>query len=264
MTAATSSEAADAGYTLGVPSAPTLRLSSDAAANAWLSSNALYPAMAVVAPGWDVATNAASSLQAVAGEETVKLAAAEAGFAIERTKPEYYLGDLVSPPPRVDWTATYERFVRDGTVGFLFDAAGQRVYATLGGTVRFTWVLENGSAVEMTYVVSSCCSGRPRRIYWTDHPYNGPPIDLSGKFVKFYGPDELVKPTYGVYTNETAGMTQVLTNRVVSGLYNDPSTKMLYAYGEMQGQVVMAYYDTGTFERLLHVQSRRSRSAAPS
>ena len=78
LTAATSSEAADAGYTLGVPSAPTLRLSSDADANAWLSSNALYPAMAVVAPGWDVATNAASSLQAVAGEETVKLAAAEA------------------------------------------------------------------------------------------------------------------------------------------------------------------------------------------
>ena len=255
LTAATASEAADAGFTLGVPSAPTLRLSSDAAANAWLSSNALYPAMAVVAPGWDVATNAASSLQAVAGEETVKLAAAEAGFAIERTKPEYYLGDLVSPPPRVDWTATYERFVRDGTVGFLFDAAGQRVYATLGGTVRFTWVLENGSAVEMTYVVSSCCSGRPRRIYWTDHPYNGPPIDLSGKFVKFYGPDELVKPAYGVYTNETAGMAQVLTNRVVSGLYNDPSTKMLYAYGELQGQVVMAYYDTGTFERLLHVQT---------
>ena len=252
LSAAASSEAADAGYTLGVPAAPTLRLSANAAANAWLSANPNYPAMAIVA----AATNAAAiSAQVVAGADRVSLAAAEAGFPLERTKPEYYLGDAIDPPPGVDWPATYARFLADNPAGFLFDPTGQRVYATLGGSVRFTWILADGSETEMTYIVSSSCSGRPRRIYWTDYPYNGPAIDLSGKFVKFFGPDELVKPVYGVYTNEVGGMSQVLTNRVVSGLYYDSSTKMLYAYGQLQGQVVMAYYDTGTYDRLLHVQT---------
>ncbi len=241
--------AADAGYTLGVPSAPTLRLGGD---NAWLSANPNYPVMSIVAPG---PSALALSAQTVAGVERVALTAAEAGFPLERTKPEYYLGDQIDAPELVDWPATYTRYLADKPDGFLFDPTGQRVFATLGGTTQFTWVLTDGTSIDMTYVVSSSCAGRPRRIYWTDNPYNGPAIDLSGKFVKFFGPEELLKPVLGIYTNSAAGVEQVLTNRVVSGLYYDNATKMLYAYGELQGQVVMAYYDTGTYERLLHVQT---------
>ena len=87
--AAVAARGADAGFTLGVPGAPVLKNTASTNDKKWRSSNALYTAMAVVAPGWDVATHAAPSLQAVPGEETVKRAAAEAGFAIERTKPEY-------------------------------------------------------------------------------------------------------------------------------------------------------------------------------
>ena len=107
----------------------------------------------------------------------------------------------------------------------------------------------------MTYVTSASCSGRPRRIYWTDEPYNAPAVNLSGKFVKFFGSAELLTPRFGVQTNTAGGISQVLTNRVVSGLVLDSSSHMLNAYGELQGQVVMAYYDTGTFEHLLHVQA---------
>ena len=250
LLALTCARAADAGYTLGVPGAPTLRMSADAGDNAWLSANPNYPAMAIVAPGGADAT----SLRTEAGADPMKLVSSEAGFPIERTKPEYYLGDVIEPPNNVNWAATYDKFLSDHTDGFLFDSAGRRVFATLGGAVRFTWVLEGGAEVPMTYVVSAACTGRPRRIYWTDYPYNAPAVDLTGKFVKFYGPDELLKPVYGVYTNSAAGIEQVLTNRVVSGLCLDPATSMLYAYGRLQGQVVMAYYDTGTYERLLHVQ----------
>ena len=250
LLALTCARAADAGYTLGVPGAPTLRMSADAGDNAWLSANPNYPAMAIVAPGGADAT----SLRTEAGADPMKLVSSETGFPIERTKPEYYLGDVIEPPNNVNWAATYDKFLSDHTEGFLFDSAGRRVFATLGGAVRFTWVLEGGAEVPMTYVVSAACTGRPRRIYWTDYPYNAPAVDLTGKFVKFYGPDELLKPVYGVYTNSAAGIEQVLTNRVVSGLCLDPATSMLYAYGRLQGQVVMAYYDTGTYERLLHVQ----------
>ena len=64
---AATSEAADAGYTLGVPGAPVLRLNASAADNAWLSANPNYPAMSVVAPG----AARALSHQSIAGEERV-------------------------------------------------------------------------------------------------------------------------------------------------------------------------------------------------
>ena len=248
--ASASAGAADAGYTLGVPGAPRLRDTSSAEANAWLSANVAYPAMSVVAPG----TNTAVSAATVAGADRVTLAANEAGFALERTKPEYYLGDRIEPPDNVDWSATYDKFVADGTAGLLFDPAGEAVYVTIGGMRRMAWILKDGTTNEMSYVTSPACSGRPRRIYWTDDPYNAPAIDLSGKFVRFFGSDELLVPKYGVYTNSTAGIEQILTNRVVSGVVLDKTTHMLMAYGELQGQFVMAYYDTGTYERMLHVQ----------
>ncbi len=245
--AAAVARAADSSFTLGVPGAPGMSVGG----STWQTANPNYPAMSVVAP----ASRDAQSSHEIAGEETVRLAASEAGFPIERTKPEYYLGDVVQPPPGVDWPATYHNFTTNDTHGFLFDPAGQRVFVTSGGTLRFDWVLTDGSVAEMSYVTSPSCSGRPRRIYWTDYPYNGPPVDLRGKFTKFFGPDALLKPVYGVYTNSAGGIEQVLTNRVVSGLWYDQSTRMLYAYGQLEGQVVMAYYDSGTCEKLLHVQT---------
>ncbi|MBQ3811175.1 MAG: hypothetical protein II839_10200 [Kiritimatiellae bacterium] len=248
--AAASAGAADAGYTLGVPGAPVLLKTSDTNENAWLSANAVYPAMAIGA-----ITDVRLSAQSVAGEERVRLVASEGGFPLERTKPEYYLGDQIEAPEGTDWTKTYEEYVAHGSdPAFLFDPAGERVFAAQGGTQVFTWYLAGGSSVEMTYVLAPSCQGRPRRIYWTDYPYNGPAIDLSGKFTKFFGSASLVEPVYGVYTNNAAGMAQVISNRVVSGLFVDSSTKLLYAYGQLQGQVLMAYYETGTFEKILHVQ----------
>ena len=111
LLALTCARAADAGYTLGVPGAPTLRMSADAGDNAWLSANPNYPAMAIVAPGGADAT----SLRTEAGADPMKLVSSEAGFPIERTKPEYYLGDVIEPPNNVNWAATYDKFLSDHT-----------------------------------------------------------------------------------------------------------------------------------------------------
>jgi len=242
--------AADAAFSIGVPGAPRIRATTNAGANAWLSANTAFPAMAIVTPG----TNTAISAKAVTGAERVRLAANEAGFPVERTKPEYYLGDRIEPPDNVDWNATYDKFVADGTTGLLFDTNDRAVYVTQGGTRTISWVLTTGKTNLMSYVTSAACTGRPRRIFWTDYPYNAPSIDLSGKFVRFFGSDEILKPVYGDYETSAGGIPQTITNRIVRGLVLDPTTKMLSAYGEMQGQVVMAYYDTGTYERMLHVQ----------
>jgi len=246
--------AADAGFTLGTPRPARICNTPNASGNAWLSANVVYSAMATVAPSTNgVATSAAT----VAGAPAVCLAGNEAGFAIERIKPEYYLGDMIEPPANVDWSATYDEFLANGDNqrGILFDPAGEKVFVTEGGTVKFTWVRTDGSRVEMTYVTAAVCLGRPKRIYWTDEPYNAPAVNLSGKFVKFFGSPELLSPKYATYTNIVAGVPQVIDNRIVSGLVLDSSSHLLYAYGEMLGQVVMAYYDTGTYDRMLHVQA---------
>ena len=249
---ALSARAADAGFTLGTPDVAKICNAASSSSNAWLSANVAYSAMAIVAPSTN---GVAVSAGTVAGASGVRLTANEAGFAIERTKPEYYLGDMIEPPENVDWTKTYERFLADKPNGFLFDPVGEKVYVTEGGTVRITWVKVDGSTTTMTYITSAACSGRPRRIYWTDEPYYAPAVDLSGKFVKFFGSSELLTPKFAPYTNVVAGVQQELDKRIVSGLVLDSSTHLLNAYGELQGQVVMAYYDTGTYEHMLHVQA---------
>ena len=239
---------AAARFSLGIPGAP--EICTDLDKNDWLAANSAYAAMSVVTPG----TNAMSAVT-VAGMPKVKLSAAEAGFVLERTKPEYYLGDRINPPGGVDWPATYERFLADNaasmnsTQPFLFDPAGEAVYVAAGGTLSFTWVLANGDELPMSYIVASSCQGRPRRIYWTDEPYNAPSIDLSGKFVKFFGAEKILDLTYSSPTVENG------PTNVTKGLYIDTTTHMLNAVGGIEGQVVMAYYDTGTYEHLLHVQA---------
>lgn len=240
--------AADGIYTLGVPRAPKIRDVVISSENRWLSDNAAFSPMAVA-----VSVDAKSGSE-VLGAKTVVLSGAEAGFAYERTKSEYYLGDEINPPDDVDWDKTYERFLADKPKGLLFDPVDKRVFITQGGTISMVWVRADGTTFEMSYIASITCSGRPRRIYWTDSPYNAPGIDLAGKFVKFFGPSEFVMPRYGTVTNIVAGVQQVIENKIISGLNLDTASHILYAHGELEGQVVLVYYDSGTYERILHVQ----------
>ncbi len=234
---------------LGNPSPATLRNTTNAAQNVWASANTAFVAEAFFT------AHAATSRLAAANRPQYVLASSETGFPLERTVPEYYLGDEIEPPDGVDWPATYAAYTNSPDASaFIFDTADNRVFASGGGTRAFTWVLANGTTLDMAYVVSPACSGRPRRIYWTDEPWNAPPIDLSGKFVKFFGDPDILTPVYGVVTNHAAGVQQVVSNQIVSGLHLDTATHMLNAHGQVQGQVVMVYYDTGNYERILHVQ----------
>ncbi len=234
---------------LGVPSPAPVRNVADASQNVWLSSNSSFAAQSAFT------AQAATSRVDVANRSQVVLASSEAGFPLERTIPEYYLGDEIVPPAGVDWPATYSAFTNASySADFLFDPTDQRVFAALGGTRTFDWILSNGTTQRMVYVVSPACSGRPRRIYWTDDPWNAPAIDLSGKFVKFFGNPDILECKTDTVTNWAAGIAQVVSNQIVHGLHLDSSTHLLSAHGQPVGQVVMAYYDTGNFERLLHVQ----------
>ncbi|MGN0847149.1 MAG: hypothetical protein ACI4RA_07175, partial [Kiritimatiellia bacterium] len=241
-------------FTLGSPQPSTVRVTTNETANAWLASNAVFVATA------GYTTEVGESAKTHAGESGFVRAAAEVGFTWERAKPEYYLSDRIDAPAEVDWNATYAHYLEQQKagreLGFLFNPnkLDPCVYAVSGGNQSFEWIYRDGTTNRMTYVVAMNYSGRPRRVYWTDPPYNGPTISLAGKFVKFMGNDELLTLRYGTVTNVVGGVSQVTEDKIVSGLYVDPQANVLYAAGQLAGQCVMVYYDTGSYENILAVQ----------
>ena len=246
-------------YALDYPPVTPINNTANADENAWLAANAAYVAMAACA------TSAATSVKSAerVGGDVYQLAAAEVGFAWERVKPEYYLGDCLAAPEDVDWRATYERYaqdVKDGAVdasAFLFNTAEDApcVYAADGGTHALTWILKDGAELPRTYTFGSVCQGRPKRIYWTDYPHNGQKISLQGKFVQFFGNANLVGQRTATVTNTVGGVVVEQPGTIVEGLYLDGSSMMLEARGRLTGQVLMVYYDDGNYDSILHVQT---------
>ena len=153
----------DASYSLGVPHAPCINITNNAAGNPWLSTNDCFAVAALFAPviaNLDDQTNALYFAQTVSGntsgtETLFRLVACEGGFVVEHSKPEYWLADRLVPPEGVDWVATYARFQASGEqTAFLFDPSGPSVYAADGGSHRFDWVLLDGNTQEMLPIES--------------------------------------------------------------------------------------------------------------
>ena len=239
-------------YSLGIPGAPTIRCTSDASQNAWLASNSV----ASVSASFGAAGGTALSATVTPGLDRYMLAASESGFAVERIKPEVWLGDVIAPPADVDWNATYAEYCTNETeqAKFIFDNVGKRVYVQAGGSLVFKWIGLNGVATERTYIASGAARGRPFKMFWTESPWNAPSIDLSGKFVKLFGSDEIIKVQRGERIKDTGGYSVVESNVVIRGVYLDPSANTLAAYGRVSGQFILAYYDSGSYSTLKHVQ----------
>ena len=237
-------------YSLSLPTASVLRNTSDATANEWLASNRAYAVVSCASAAPTV------SSETVAGNPVLRLDACEAGFAFERIKPEVWLGGTLIAPVGVDWTKTYEAYLEAGgeATAFVFDPKGERIYAQTGGTHAFTWVLSDGTRQTRNYVISSVCEGRPYRMFWTDAPYNAPPVNMSGRYIRLFGPDEIVKPVYGTQVVDQNGQRITNSNVIVSGVFLDSSSACLYARGKVAGQFLVAFYDSGSYETLQRLQ----------
>ena len=244
-------------YSLGYPQVTPINLTTNAAENAWLAQNAIHVAMSACA------TNAAETVADPdrIGGDGYTLARQEIGFSWERVKPEYYLADRIAPPEGdVDWRATYERYsdpnnADAGAFVFNTDETDPCIYAADGGAHVITWVMKDGTEKKLTYVIGSVCSGRPKRIYWTDSPYNSPKVSLQGKFVKFFGNESIVNPRYEMVSNTIGGIEAPAQRQIVEGFYLDKDSNVLEARGKLTGQVLMVYYDSGNYDSIICVQT---------
>ena len=246
-------------YMLGAPDPVWFCDTTDPVTNAWAMSNACFFAHAAAyAP-----TNGAVVVQKDDIAEAVRTFDEVAiGFPVERNKPQYYLGDALEAPTDTDWEATYELFQENPDSGaFLFDTKNRRVYVTLGVTSKFKWVVGTGENAprqtnETVVIATPVSSMRPKNIFWTDEGCGGKPVDLTGRFVSFFGPSNLVTEVWGWESTGTTVGDQESSRKVLkSGLHVEEQggQKTLYAAGRLSGQVVMAYYDSAARDRIVDV-----------
>ena len=193
------------------------------------------------------------------------LAAWTVGRTLSEQKPDAKIGEFCTNMPSddtIDWQATIaanSAIASEGRILFNNGTTNplERVLFTSSGAMTVTWVLKNGTQEEQTYKIGATSSSRPYRIFATraEEANTAAYIDLSGKFVRFFGSSSLLSTEW----QEKAGGV----SNVVYGLdYNPSVSKMLtfrYTADEKtgtvkrcpQGQFVLAYYDTETKDHMV-------------
>ena len=233
-----------------------------AASSGYSLPSAAYPISAAYAPtlpGEQVTATSTKDTQV-----TWSLAAWTVGRTLSEQKPDAKIGDFCTNFPAddtIDWQGTIAAnasLVNEGRL--LFDTGTtnpmERVLFTASGAVTVTWVKKDNSQDEQTYKIGSTSSSRPYRIFATraDEANSAAFIDLSGKFVRFFGSSNLLSSVWGPSSQGSSN--------IVYGLdYNPSVSKMLtfrYTVDEStgtvrcpQGQFVLAYYDTETKDHMV-------------
>ena len=261
FTAAFADGPADTQLTLGEVELPVYM---SAYNQAFTQPTVAYPISTVRAP-----TEPGEKVTSVSSKDatmTWELAAWTIGRTLSEQPPDAKLGDFCTDipfdPDEIDWAATVAAnasAVAEGRVVFNNGSTNgyERVIFTASGATEVTWVpAGGGDSVTQTYNIGSSSSARPYRIFATrvEEANSAAFIDLTGKFVRFFGDPKLLRSEYA----ETAHGV----SNVVYGIdYNPATTKMLtvrYRANEEtgaidcpQGQFVLAYYDTETKDHMI-------------
>ncbi len=253
---------ADIQLTLGEVELPVYIYSSGSTSG-YTQPTVAYPISTVRAP-----TSPEERVTTVSTKDTTmqwELAAWTIGRTLSEQPPDAKLGDFcadtIFDPKSIDWAATMASnatAIAEGRVVFDVGASDEyeRVIFTASGATELTWVSTSGASDSRTYNIGSSSSARPYRLFATrvDEANNAAFIDLTGKFVKFFGDKDLLKSVYEV-------KAQGVSNVVYGIDYDSSNTKMLtvrYNVDEQtgaikcpQGQFVLAYYDTETKDHMI-------------
>ena len=218
------------------------------------------------------ADEANSSASATSATTSWSLSAWSVGRMISEQPPDAKVGEFLKRFPReadeIDWTATFAaiRASEAASDGYIQVIGGttnlnEMLLITRSGAMEIPFVLNDGSTVKSLYTFSAATAARPYRLFATrrDEGNSAAFIDLSGRFVRFFGDPDVITPRYAP-TNQ--GASGAAASNVVWGIdYNPATSHMLTARyivneatGEIdcpKGQFVLAYYDTETKEHLV-------------
>ena len=192
-----------------------------------------------------------------------QLAFSALGQPVEGGKPDLFLGQAIPGPEEVngwyvDWAAMSAAMSSTNQISppgsAFYEPSAHQFYVLDGGSITIEWILTDGvktKTIQNTYLASGAPASRPYRIYWTDKDYannlgfNAPPVNLSGRYVKFHYNRAIPGPVYGAIPLE-GGFGSYTTN-VVRGLYVDSASQLHAAPGDtrtapLRGLTVMQYF----------------------
>ena len=213
------------------------------------------------------ADEANSSASATSATVSWSLSAWSVGRMISEQPPDAKVGEFLKRFPRepddIDWDGTFAaiRASEAASQGYIQIVGGttnlnEMLLITRSGAMAVPFVLKDGSRVESVYTFSAATAARPYRLFATrrDEGNSAAFIDLTGRFVRFFGDPAIIAPRYAT---TSAGISNV-----VWGIDYDPVTSHMltarYIVNEAtgaidcpKGQFVLAYYDTETKEHLV-------------
>ena len=229
---------------------------------------AAYP----TAASGTIADEANSSASATSATTSWSLSAWSVGRMISEQPPDAKVGEFLTRFPReegeIDWAATFAaiRASQAASNGYIQVIGGttnlnEMLLVTRSGAMEIPFVLNDGSTVSNLYTFSAATAARPYRLFATrrDEGNSAAFVDLSGRFVRFFGDPAVITPRYD--SKMGAAMLSGTSNVVWGIDYNPATSHMLTARyivdeatGEIdcpKGQFVLAYYDTETKEHLV-------------
>ena len=186
------------------------------------------------------------------------------GRMLSEQKKDASVGDWCTDFPEdadtIDWDRTLEELRKgplcnEGRIAVFdrTDDPNRRILFVRSGDIEIAYYLKGEDApAKKVYSVGAATSARPFRLYATrrEEGNTAAAIDLSGKYVRFFGDPTLITPRYSTPT--VAGGV----SNVIWGLDYDPQTthtltaryimrnEETHDYDCPQGTFVMAYYKT--------------------
>ena len=227
---------------------------------------AAYP----TAASGTIADDGNASASATSATTTWSLSAWSVGRMISEQPPDAKVGDFLARFPReedaIDWERTFAaiRASQAASEGYIQVVGGttnlhETLLVTRPGAMAIPFILTDGTRVDSLYTFSAATATRPYRLFATrrDEGNNAPFIDLTGRFVRFFGDPAVITPRY-----EAAGSGSFGSSNVVWGIDYNPATSHLltarYLVDEAtgaidcpKGQFVLAYYDTESKDHLV-------------
>ncbi|MBQ6102417.1 MAG: hypothetical protein IJL06_01975, partial [Kiritimatiellae bacterium] len=234
--------------------------------SAFEEPTAAYP----TAASGTCADEANASASATSATTTWSLSAWSVGRMISEQPPDAKVGDFLARFPReadaIDWERTFAaiRASQAASEGYIQVVGGttnlhETLLVTRPGAMEIPFILTDGTRVDSLYTFSAATATRPYRLFATrrDEGNSAPFIDLTGRFVRFFGDPAVITPRY-----EAAGSGSFGSSNVVWGIDYNPATSHLltarYLVDEAtgaidcpKGQFVLAYYDTESKDHLV-------------
>ena len=232
---------------------------------------AAYP----TAASGTIADEANSAPSATSATTSWSLSAWSVGRMISEQPPDAKVGEFLTRFPResgdIDWDATFAsiRASQAASGGYIQIIGGttnlaETLLITRPGAMEIPFILKDGTTVSSLYTFSAATASRPYRLFATrrEEGNSAAYIDLTGRFVRFFGDPAVITPRYAAVAGAGQSGTSTISN-VVWGIDYDPSNShMLTARyimlnedtGEIdcpKGQFVLAYYDTETKDHLV-------------